>query len=57
VNWKAIPELSKLTAVPKDGKPVPQWPKKAAAWLDVSERVQVMLETMRDKDPLRRRGR
>lgn len=50
VNWKAVPELSKLTAVPKDGKPVPKWPKKAAAWLDVSERVQAMLEAMRAAD-------
>jgi len=55
VNWKAIPELSKLTAVPKDGKPVPKWPKKAAAWLDVSERVQEMLEAMRSTDPPGRR--
>jgi internalin A len=57
VNWRVIPELSKLTAVPKDGKPVPQWPKKAAAWLDVSERVQAVLEAMRDADPLGRRAR
>jgi internalin A len=57
VNWRVIPELSRLTAVPKDGKPVPKWPKKAAAWLDVSERVQTILETMRDADPLRGRER
>ncbi len=57
VNWKVIPELSKLTAVPKDGKPVPKWPTKDAAWCDVSERVQKMLEAMRDADPLRGRGR
>jgi internalin A len=57
VNWKVIPELSRLTAVPKDGKAVPQWPRKDAAWRDVSERVQAMLETMRDADPLGRRGR
>jgi internalin A len=57
VNWKVIPELSKLTAVPKDGKPVPQWPRKDAAWLDVSERVQAMLEAMRAADPLWRRAR
>jgi internalin A len=57
VNWKVIPELSKLTAVPKDGKPVPKWPTKDAAWCDVSERVQAILEAMRDADPLRGRGR
>jgi internalin A len=57
VNWKVIPELSNLTAVPKDGRPVPQWPRRDAAWRDVSERVQAMLEAIRDADPLRRRGR
>jgi internalin A len=57
VNWKVIPELSKLTAVPKDGKPVPKWPTKDEAWRDVSERVQKILEAMRDADPLRRRAR
>ena len=57
VNWKVIPELSKLTAVPKDGKPVPKWPTKDEAWRDVSERVQKMLEAMRDPDTFRRRGR
>ena len=56
VNWKVIPELSKLTAVPKDGKPVPKWPTKDAAWCDVSERVQAILEDLRDADPLRSRG-
>jgi internalin A len=57
VNWRVIPELSRLTAVPKDGKPVPKWPRKDEAWRDVSERVQAMLEAMRDADPLRRRVR
>lgn len=57
VNWRVIPELSRLTAVPKDGKPVPRWPTKDAAWRDVSERVQSILEAMRDADPLRSRGR
>ncbi len=57
VNWKAIPELSKLTAVPKDGKPVPKWQRKDEAWRDVSERVQAMLEAMRDGDPFGRRVR
>jgi internalin A len=57
VDWKVIPELSKLTAVPKDGKPVPQWPRKDTAWRDVSERVRAMLEVMRDAYPPGRRGR
>jgi internalin A len=57
VDWKVIPELSRLTAVPKDGKPVRNWPNKDTAWRDVSERVRAILETMRDADPLRRRGR
>ena len=57
VDWKVIPELSKLTAVPKDGKPVRNWPNKDTAWKDVSERVRAILEAMRDADPLRRRAR
>jgi internalin A len=48
VNWKVIHELSELEAVPKDGKPVRDWPNKDAAWCDVSERVQAMLEAMRE---------
>jgi internalin A len=57
VNWKVIPELSKLTAVPKDGKPVPKWPRKDEAWRDVSERIQKVIEDMRGSDPLGRRAR
>lgn len=57
VNWKVIPELSKLMAVPRDGKPVRSWPNKDAAWRDVSERIQVILEAMRDADALGQRGR
>jgi internalin A len=55
-NWRVIPELSKLQAVPKDGKPVNEWPRKDTAWLDVSKRIQAILEAMRD-DPLGPRGR
>jgi internalin A len=50
VNWKVIPELSRLTAVPKDGRPVPDWPRKDAAWRDVSERIKEMIENMGDAD-------
>jgi internalin A len=48
VNWKVIPELSKLTAVPKDGRAVRNWPNKDTAWKDVSKSVQTMLEAMRE---------
>ncbi|HYH83846.1 MAG TPA: COR domain-containing protein [Pyrinomonadaceae bacterium] len=57
VNWKAIPQLAGLQAVPKNGKPVSNWTNKHTAWRDVSERVQKMIEDMRDADPLRRRAR
>jgi internalin A len=57
VNWQVIPELSNLTAVPKDGRPVRNWPNKDTAWKDVSKSVQTMLEAMRDADPVRGRGR
>ncbi|HEX7956988.1 MAG TPA: COR domain-containing protein [Pyrinomonadaceae bacterium] len=57
VDWKVIPELARLTAVPKDGKPVRNWPNKDTAWRDVSERVRTILEAVRDADPLRSRGR
>jgi hypothetical protein len=55
VDWKVIPQLSKRTAVPKDGKPVRNWPNKDTAWRDVSERVRAMLEAMCDADSLGRR--
>jgi len=57
VNWRVIPELSRLVAVPKDGKPVTNWPRKDTAWRDVSERVQAMLVHMRDEDTARWHGR
>jgi internalin A len=56
-NWKAIPRLKGLEALPKNAKPVLNWPNKHTAWRDVSERVQKMIESMRDADPLRRRTR
>lgn len=56
-NWKVIPQLSKLTAIPKNGKPVRNWPNKDTAWKDVSDRIQAMIETMNAADPLRRRTR
>ena len=56
VNWKVISELSNLTAVPRDGRAVRNWPNKDTAWKDVSKSIQMMLEEMRDADPLRGRG-
>lgn len=57
VNWKVIPELARLMAVPKDGRPVRNWPNKDTAWRDVSERVRAILEDMLDADPMRSRRR
>jgi internalin A len=57
VNWKLIKPLSKLNAVPKNGKAVMKWSSKDSAWLNVSEEVQKVIEAMRDADPLRGRGR
>jgi internalin A len=57
VNWKLIKPLAKLNAVPKNGKAVMKWASKDSAWLDVSEQIQKVIETMRDADPLRRRAR
>jgi internalin A len=48
VNWTAIPALKGLQALPKNGKPISNWPNKHTAWRDVSERVQAMLEAMRE---------
>jgi internalin A len=56
-KWEMIEELSKLQAVPKGGKPVRDWPNKDKAWKDVSDRIQKMIEAMRDADPFRRRVR
>jgi internalin A len=56
-KWELIEELSKLQAVPKGGKPVRDWSNKDKAWKDVSDRIQKMIESMRDADPLRRRAR
>nr|MBA3241003.1 TIR domain-containing protein [Acidobacteriota bacterium] len=49
-KWKVIPQLSKLQALPKNGKPVRNWPNKDTAWKDVSDRIQEMIEDMRDAD-------
>ena len=56
-KWEMIPQLAKLQAVPKGGKPVRDWPNKDKAWKDVSDRIQKMIEGMLAADPLRRRAR
>ncbi|HEX8459521.1 MAG TPA: toll/interleukin-1 receptor domain-containing protein [Pyrinomonadaceae bacterium] len=56
-NWKVIPQLSKLEAVPKNGKPVRNWPNKDTAWKNVSDQIQKMIEGMRDADGRVRRMR
>jgi internalin A len=56
-NWKAIPRLKGLQAIPKNGKPVMNWPNKHTAWRDVSERVQKMIEGMNAINSLRQRAR
>ncbi|MCA1592191.1 MAG: TIR domain-containing protein, partial [Acidobacteria bacterium] len=38
-NWKVIEQLSKLEAIPKNAKPVRNWPNKDTAWKDVSDRI------------------
>lgn len=51
-KWEVIPQLSKLQAVPKNGKPVRNWTNKDTAWKDVSDRIQKMIEDLRDAQPL-----
>jgi internalin A len=47
VKWKAIPELSNLKVVPKDGKAVHNWKRKDTAWLDVSDQIETVIKDMR----------
>lgn len=56
-KWEVIPQLSKLQAIPKNAKPVRNWPNKDTAWKDVSDRIQKMIEDMRAADSLGRRAR
>jgi len=48
VNWKLAPFI-KLQALPKDGKAVMEWPSKDAAWRNVSERIERVVEELRKK--------
>lgn len=41
-DWLNSP-LSKLKAVPKDGKPISKWPNQSEAWLDVVSEIRAML--------------
>jgi internalin A len=56
-KWEVIPQLSRLQAIPKNGKPVRNWPNKDTAWKDVSDRIQKMIEGMRAADSRGRRTR
>lgn len=56
-KWEMIPQLSKLQAVPKNGRPVRNWPNKDTAWRDVSDRIQKIIEDMQGADSLGRRVR
>jgi internalin A len=50
--WEVIPQLAKLQAIPKNGKPVRNWPNKDTAWRNVSDQIQKMIEDMRAARPL-----
>lgn len=56
-KWELISELSKLQAIPKNGKAVRNWANKDTAWKDVSDRIEKMIKAMRDGDSLGRRAR
>jgi internalin A len=51
VNWKRAP-FAKLQALPKDGKAVMEWPSKDAAWRNVSEGIERVVEELRKKKRL-----
>jgi internalin A len=46
LNWSRTP-FSKLQALPKDGKPVTEWPSKDAAWRNVSEGIERAIRSFR----------
>jgi len=48
-NWK-IAQFAKLNALPKDGKAVATWTDKDAAWKNVAEGIQRLVETIRRKE-------
>src|SRR5215470_3336514 len=43
VDWQGLP-LSKLQALPKDGKPVTSWPNRDEAWLNVAQGTRRAIE-------------
>lgn len=46
-NWKLAP-FARLQALPKDGKAVMEWPSKDAAWRNVSEGIERVVERIRE---------
>ena len=46
VNWRIAP-FAKLQALPKDGRAVVRWRDRDAAWRDVSEVIERVVEEMR----------
>jgi internalin A len=46
VNWRRA-EFAKLQALPKDGKAVMEWPSKDAAWRNVSEGIERIVDELR----------
>jgi internalin A len=48
VNWE-VTRLPKLNALPKGAKPVTSWANRDAAWKNVSEGIQKVAETVRNK--------
>jgi len=45
-NWRIAP-FAKLQALPKEGKAVKKWPDKDAAWRNVAEGIERVVEEMR----------
>ncbi len=45
VDWQGEP-ISKLQALPKDGKPVTSWPNRDEAWLNVAQGIRKAIEEM-----------
>src|SRR5262245_4337380 len=45
VDWQGLP-IGKLSALPKDGKPVTSWPDRDEAWLNVVQGIHQAIEEM-----------
>lgn len=49
VDWRGAP-FARLQALPKDGKPVTEWPNRDAAFTDVAKGIRAVVETLRKTD-------